>query len=64
MKDQFVKSLLFIPGLLLVPAIYVASRLLPWHGEEYEQACEPSMSPQTPESGRTAVPQKALVTHS
>ena len=62
MKDQFIKSLFFIPGLLLVPVVYVASRLLPWHSEEYEQACEQPTLPETQESGHAVGVQKTLVT--
>ena len=63
MKDQFIKSLSFIPGLLLVPAVYLASRLLPQASDEYAYDCDPRNHQPMAESEQRATAQKVLVTH-
>lgn len=66
MKNQFAKSLFFIPSLLIVPVVYVASRLLPWHGEEYGDVYQLDgampVSHETPEPVSKMASAKALVT--
>lgn len=36
MNKSFIKNLLFLPGLLVVPFIYLAARLLPWQDDVEE----------------------------